>query len=325
MALTHGAGWHSGHVTPFALHRPPLLSRDATDPLDRIDRTDAAALDAAWPAARVLRVGGRGKVRTDGAHIRLDPAMDVAAARPAGAVLVGGDAGRLVWAVAEPGLDSAPVPGEFDIDVSLGDLRTHGTVFGAVENRWLVTALALLNWHRGAGFCARDGAATVPVNAGWVRVCEECGREEYPRTDPAIICLVHDDADRVLLARQPSWPERRFSVLAGFVEAGESLEACVAREIGEEVGVPVRDVRYLGSQPWPFPRSIMLGFSATADPGAPVRFRDGEIAEARWFTRDEVRDALALGDWAADTAAPLLLPGSISIARGMIESWVDPR
>ena len=100
-----------------------------------------------------------------------------------------------------------------------------------------------------------------------------------------MICLVHDGADRVLLARQPVWPEGRFSVLAGFVEAGESLEACVLREIHEEVGVPVRDVAYLGSQAWPFPRSLMVGFQAVADADAPLRPAEGEIAEAMWVTR----------------------------------------
>ena len=152
------------------------------------------------------------------------------------------------------------------------------------------------------------------------------GHEEFPRTDPATICLVHDGADRVVLGRQTVWPERMFSLLAGFVEAGESFETCVAREIAEEIGLSVRDVRYLGSQPWPFPRSLMVGFHAVADPEQPFSFNDGEIAEARWFTRDEVRAALAIGDWtsAAASQSELLLPGSISIAREIIESWAEP-
>lgn len=112
-------------------------------------------------------------------------------------------------------------------------------------------------------------------------------------------------------------------MLAGFVEAGESLEACVVREIREEVGVDVHDVQYLGSQPWPFPRSLMLGFSAVADPEQNVEFLDGEISEAQWFTREEVRAALEVGDWASSEEAPLLLPGSISIARGLIIGWVN--
>src|SRR6185295_293966 len=114
-------------------------------------------------------------------------------------------------------------------------------------------------------------------------------------TDPAVICLVHDGADRVLLARQPVWAPGRFSVLAGFVEAGESLEACVVREIREEVGVDVSEVSYLGSQAWPFPRSLMIGFHALADPAQPLVPADGEIAEAMWVTRDELRAALNHG------------------------------
>ncbi|MBF6480653.1 NAD(+) diphosphatase, partial [Nocardia cyriacigeorgica] len=142
------------------------------------------------------------------------------------------------------------------------------------------------------------------------------------RIDPAVICLFHDGGDRVLLASQHSWPETLFSLLAGFVEAGESLERCVEREMREEVGLDVSEIHYLGSQPWPFPRSLMLGFSAVADPAQPLVFSDGEIADAHWFTRAEVREALAAGDWSnrADNAR-LLLPGSISIARTIVESW----
>jgi NAD+ diphosphatase len=132
---------------------------------------------------------------------------------------------------------------------------------------------------------------------------------------------VHDGADRVLLARQPVWPEGRFSVLAGFVEAGESLEACVLREIHEEVGARVRDVAYLGSQAWPFPRSLMVGFQAVADPDVPLVPAEGEIAEAMWVTRAEVREALAAGDWAGADGSRLLLPGGVSIARAMLEAW----
>jgi NAD+ diphosphatase len=187
----------------------------------------------------------------------------------------------------------------------------------------VASATALLNWHDNARFSAIDGSPTTPIKGGWARVNSVTGHEEFPRIDPAIICLVHDGADRVVLARQTLWPERMFSLLAGFVEAGESFETCVAREIAEEIGLRVRDVRYLGSQPWPFPRSLMVGFHAVADPDQNFAFNDGEIAEAAWFTRDEVRAALDIGDWssAAATQSKLLLPGAISIAREIIESW----
>jgi NAD+ diphosphatase len=159
------------------------------------------------------------------------------------------------------------------------------------------------------------------VRAGWARRNLLTGHEEFPRVDPAVICLVHDGGDRAVLARQVTWPPRLFSLLAGFVEAGESFETCVMREIAEEIGLTVTDVTYLGSQPWPFPRSLMVGFHALADPEQEFAYNDGEIAEAAWFTRDEIRAALAEGDWSSESTSRLLLPGSISIAREIIESW----
>jgi NAD+ diphosphatase len=166
-----------------------------------------------------------------------------------------------------------------------------------------------------------DGSPTKPAKGGWARVNPVNGHQEFPRIDPAVICLVHDGHDRAVLVRQTVWPERLFSILAGFVEAGESFESCVTREIAEEIGLTVSNVRYLGSQPWPFPRSLMVGFHAIGDPEQEFSFNDGEIAEAGWFTRAEIREALASGDWSTDAPSRLLLPGSISIAREIIESW----
>ena len=219
------------------------------------------------------------------------------------------------------------------------DLRTSGADLDARGAGLLTTAVALLNWHDRSGFCARDGSEMYPIKAGWARLCRAHEHEEYPRTDPSMICLVHDGADRVLLARQPIWPAGRYSVLAGFVEAGESLEACVARECAEEVGVDVHTISYLGSQPWPFPRSLMIGFSAVADPDQPIKLQEGEIEGARWVTRDELREALDAGEWShrdgnprgaqgvggtafeAGAGRELILPGGVSIARAMLEAW----
>ncbi|WP_305092127.1 NAD(+) diphosphatase [Prescottella sp. R16] len=302
-------------MTDFVLTDLPLLSRAALDRAEHL-RPDTDALRAGWPDAVLLRVNGRGQVRITDGDLVLEPATELGDTPVPGAVFLGVRGPLHVWAVRVPALTG-----------ELGDLRMIGHRLDEASAGLLTTAVALLNWHDHAGFSALDGAPTEPTMSGWSRISSSTGHEEFPRTDPAIICLVHDGGDRVLLARQPSWPPRMFSVLAGFVEAGESLEACVAREIREEVGVDVTDIRYLGSQPWPFPRSVMLGFAAVGDPAAALEFADGEIAEAHWFTRDQVRAALDAGDWASGTRessdAELLLPGSISIARIMVESWAS--
>lgn len=303
----------------FQLNEIPLLSRSALDRADHL-RTDEQALKEGWATARLLRVGRRGAVRFESGALVWDSALELAAEPSPEAVFLGVDDGVHLWAVADGSLTGTLQDLRQLADASIDDF-TAGV---------MSAALALINWHAGAAFHGIDGTPTVPAKGGWSRVAED-GREDFPRTDPAVICLIHDGADRVLLGRQASWPETMFSLLAGFVEAGESLERCVEREIREEVGLDVRDIEYLGSQPWPFPRSLMLGFSAQADPGQPLVFSDGEIAEAHWFTRDEVRTALAAGGWrarpedgaaASATGSRLLLPGSISIARTIVESWV---
>jgi len=303
---------------PFELSAPPLLSR-ATVPRDELVRANAARLNAGWTAAALLRVDPRGRVAAHGGALVFARAEELGPEPVAEAVLLGHDGDTDLWAVPVPWL-SAPAGGGQPETV---DLRLVGATLHPDQAGLLATATALLGWHAKAGFCAVCGAPTEPELAGWARRCTRNGHEEYPRTDPAVICLVHDGADRVLLGRQPSWPPGRFSVLAGFVEVGESLESCVHREVREEVGVTVTDIRYLGSQPWPFPRSIMLGFHAIADPAEPILVRDGEIAEAYWFSREQVRAALDSGDWTgvAEGENPLLLPGAVSIARGMLESW----
>lgn len=258
----------------------------------------------------MLRIDHRGQFSAGESGLIYIPATDVSADLAPDAVFLGIEGGQHLWTQRVGALAG-----------NVSDLRTGGHQLTSTELSIVTSALAILNWHAGAGYSALDGAATTLTAAGWSRTSTSTGHEEFPRTDPAVICLVHDGADRVLLARAPAWPERRFSVLAGFVEAGESLETCVAREIKEEVGIDVQNVTYLGSQPWPFPRSVMIGFSAVADPQQPLQFLDGEIAEAFWFDRDEVKAALELGDWASDSDSRLLLPGSISIARGMLDAW----
>ncbi len=301
----------------FELRNVPLLSRIGADRADQL-RTDVDAATAGWAQAALLRVDSRNQVLIADGRAVLGDAIKLADSPPPDAVFLGRiEDGRHVWAVR----GALEAPEDPEIEAEVLDLRRAGHIFDDVSAQLVSSATALLNWHDSARFSPVDGSPTQSTRGGWSRVNPDTGREDFPRIDPAVICLVHDGHDRAVLARQTVWPERLFSLLAGFVEAGESFEACVTREIAEEIGVTVRDVRYLGSQPWPFPRSLMVGFHALGDPEQEFSFNDGEIAEAAWFTRAEVRAALEHGDWSSASPSRLLLPGSISIAREIIESW----
>jgi NAD+ diphosphatase len=194
-----------------------------------------------------------------------------------------------------------------------GNLRQLGSVLSDRDAGLFTEALGIVNWHASHAFSPKTGVATHSAKAGWVRVDPTTGGELYPRTDAAIIVGITDSHDRLLLGSNALWESNRFSLLAGFVEPGESLEAAVVREIFEESGINVIDPVYLGSQPWPFPASLMLGFTARVDPAVESQLTpDGnEILELRWFTRDELRDSLG----------EILLPGPTSIARSIIERW----
>lgn len=301
----------------FTLRNVPLLSRVGADRADTL-RTDIDAAIAGWADALVLRVDHRNQVLIAGGSVVLGRATGLGDAPPEQAVFLGRlEDGRHVWAIRA----ALEAPEDPTVDSEVLDLRQAGAIFDDASAQLVSTATALLNWHDNARYSPVDGAPTRSIKAGWSRLNPANGHEEFPRIDPAVICLVHDGHDRAVLARQAIWPQRMFSILAGFVEAGESFESCVVREIAEEVGLDVTDVQYLGSQPWPFPRSLMVGFHALGDPEQPFSFNDGEIAEAHWFTRAEIRDALENGDWSSDSPSRLLLPGSISIAREIIESW----
>ncbi|MEJ6536770.1 MAG: NAD(+) diphosphatase [Mycobacterium sp.] len=303
----------------FQLRHVPSLSRVGADRADHL-RTDVDAAIAGWNDALLLRVDDRNQVLFAGERLVLGSAAAFAEKPPGDAVFLGRMAdGRHVWAV-RAALEAAEESPK-DIATRVIDPRRSSQGFDDVSAQLLACALSLLNWHDSARFSAVDGSPTTSIRGGWARRNLLTGHEEFPRIDPAVICLVHDGHDRAVLARQTLWPSRLFSLLAGFVEAGESFESCVVREIAEEIGLEVRDVRYLGSQPWPFPRSLMIGFHALGDPDQDFAFNDGEIAEAAWFTRAEVRAALEEGDWSSESTSRLLLPGSISIAREIIESW----
>ncbi|MBB2985839.1 NAD(+) diphosphatase [Terracoccus luteus] len=276
-----------------------LLGRLLADPATFVHELRGELLETASGDGGTTRLAVRAPLASDADRLVIDLGRD-----PAGhAHLV------VVADPMEP--DSADWSDGSD-DAWVG-LRESGERLGDEDAGIFTTALALANWHTRNTHCPRCGAPTEVVHAGWVRRCTADGSEHYPRTDPAVIMSVIDPDDRLLLGRAPHWPEGRFSVLAGFVEPGESFEAAVAREVREEVGVVVDDARYLGNQPWPFPASVMVGFTArTSDPTLvldPV-----EMAEARWVSRDEYRAALR--------ADEIRTPSGISIAKRLIEHWL---
>ena len=191
-------------------------------------------------------------------------------------------------------------------------LREVGALLSDRDAGLFATMQGLANWHASHTHCPRCGAPTEPDQSGWIRRCTQDGSEHYPRTDPAVIMAVTDADDRLLLARSPHWPQGRLSVLAGFVEPGESLEAAVAREVLEEVGVVVEQVRYLGNQPWPFPSSLMVGFTSRAvDPA--LHLDQEEIVEAVWVSREELPEMVLAGRFG--------ISPTVSIARRIIEHW----
>ena len=204
-------------------------------------------------------------------------------------------------------MDSPPVP----VGARFEDLRTIAALLPMEEAGLLGYARAIISWRKRHRFCGTCGAATLPAKGGHVLVCTNpaCRHEQFPRLDPAIIVLV-SDGERALLGRQATWPQGRYSTIAGFVEPGESLEDTVAREVFEETGIGVDAIEYHSSQPWPFPSSLMLGFTAHAVTSQ-VHLRDHELEDARWFTREEI------------AAGGALLPPRTSISYRLIEHWFD--
>jgi NAD+ diphosphatase len=223
----------------------------------------------------------------------------------------------LIWV--DLGIDQDSTPYVVAIDETAApddwqDLRQLGSALTDLEVALLVTSVAIANWHKKSKFCTNCGSQTVVETAGWTRRCVSCNQTHHPRTDPAIISLVVDQQDRALLGRRVDWDTNFYSTFAGFVEAGESAEMTLIRELREEAGVNVRyeDITYRGSQVWPFPASLMLGYIATVSESTAVA--DGyEIAEVRWFSRAELKAACDSGE--------IKLPSKISIARALIENW----
>ncbi len=265
------------------------------------------------PMTRVIVVR-EGRVRVvDSALLRVPPAAVVEATW----ALLGRDADGtvLLLAAAPPeteALDAVPD------EIWLG-LRDLGGRIDGQESELLIGAIALAGWLRDAPFCPTCGGGTELQQAGWSRRCLVCGRQHFPRTDPAVIVAVESrDGERLLLGANANWGGRMFSCFAGFTEAGESLESTAYREIEEESGVRLSALRYISSQAWPFPRSLMVGFRAIVDDESAARPDGEEIIEVRWFTRAEIGSALA-GD------GPVGLPGPASIARALIIDWYEDR
>lgn len=280
----------------------------AGSPLDRADhiRSDSAALEGLmdW-RARLLK---------------LDTLMPRV-----------GDDGNLVWGTLADSPDDAELVflGLLDNKACFAAVPEAGEarpfdpralqMLGMLTPRDLALyggARSLVDWHARHRYCAQCGHATKPAKGGWQRNCSNCDAQHFPRTDPVAIMLVEHDG-RLLLGRQPRFPPKRFSALAGFVEPGETLEEAVAREVFEEAGVRVRDVMYVASQPWPFPSQLMLGCHATADDDA-LTIDKTELDEADWFTRAEIEQALRDGDH----SETIILPPEFAIARTLIDWWV---
>ena len=277
--------------------------------LDRADpvRTDptrfAAAL--AHPGARLLRLDG------------LMPPVD--------------DEGRLIWDSLGDTLGHAePMLLGFEGDIPHfaafhgpepmdGSRLTVAQLVSAMprdDAAHYAAARSLISWHSRHGFCAVCGGKTVMIRAGWARKCTSCGAEHFPRTDPVVIMIAEHDG-RALLGRQPAWPKGRWSALAGFLEVGESIEEAVARETLEEAGVRVTHVRYLASQPWPFPSSLMIACIAQASDDA-ITVDTTELEDARWFTRAEVAAALV-----GEAGAAFVPPPPYAIAHTLLTAWVE--
>lgn len=280
-----------------------------------LHRTDDAWLADAWTRAKVVLISSKSATPVD--------AAGRAAFRDAQHVP---DGTRRFLGIVD-GIPYFTVTADPDTD-GWKTLREMGAGVDDLDASLVVSAIGLEQWHQRHGHCPRCGAPTGEVQAGWTRICSNDGSQHFPRTDPAVIMLIHDGGDLALLGRGPQWGEGRFSTLAGFVEPGESLEAAVAREVFEEVGVTIRDVHYLASQPWPFPASLMLGFTARLDGDPSITLDPVEMAEAGWFSRDEIRRA---ADWTDDLDTPVDTTARVrlkailtvfSISRFLIDRWL---
>jgi NAD+ diphosphatase len=275
-----------------------------------VHRVDEAWLGERWadPASRVLVIAGTRLRPVDGAVAWVSPSEAPEGTR----VLLGERDGRTWFAVL---VDPADAPGERGDWVGLRGVLPHLASATVDQAPLVFHAVGLAEWHFATRFCPRCGGPLEVRSAGHELVCGRCGKAQFPRTDPAVImAVVHGEGDdeALLLGRQHSWPEGRYSTLAGFLEPGETLEDAVRREVMEEVGVPVGEVTYFGNQPWPLPASLMLGFVAHAETRE-IDVDGAEIEAARWFSREQFRDAVAAGE--------MQVPRGVSISSSLLARW----
>jgi NAD+ diphosphatase len=281
-------------------------------------RVNQETLDQLWQRAQILQIA-EGRIAAVDTALTLISAQDVAAHIAAHTFTEGSryflgldletKAPFFAWDTEWVGTIEDEVK-----EVGFSTVREIGSLLSEQELEISLHAMGLSNWHRAHPRCPRCGGATRVDLGGAARTCDADGSQHHPRTDSAVIVLVKDRSDRILLGHQPIWPEGRFSTFAGFLEPGETFEQCVAREVLEESAVVVTELKYLGSQPWPFPASIMIAFEAVTDNPERAQGDGQEITEVKWFTRAQLMAAAKDGS--------LLLPPSISVARKMIERWL---
>jgi len=289
-------------VLPVYAAVPPRFAF-VEDALERAEylRMDPPALRALWPRGWMLWLDADGQALGDLAAPLLER---LPLPVPDAAVFLGLHQGEPWFACA---------PSAHHADAPRLDLRTAAAHWSALHATAFAQARAVLHWRFRQRFCGVCGGKVRFERAGWLGRCQDCGSEHYPRTDPAVIAAI-SDGERLLLGRNANWGAHLYSTLAGFVEPGETLEQTLVREVWEESSVRVRECRYLASQPWPFPASLMLGFIARAEPDEPRP--NEELDDVRWFSRDEVGAALR-----GEREDRLRLPPPLSISRWLIETW----